>query len=225
MHVPPHYTAPDHTWPLEIIRIAPLSLLTSDGGGTPWATHILAIPHPEGADTDGSRSLVGSSLLGHMDRTNPHWEALVDGGSALLVFTGANGYISPTVYRTEPAAPTWDFIAVHVRGTVRKITDLEETLRVVCWTVEACEKSFGAGWDMAPSLDYLRRIVVGVGAFELTIDAVDSMFKLSQEQTPERQERVVRSFETSSSTVHRKLAETMRRFQVGNVRVESDARE
>jgi transcriptional regulator len=223
MHVPPQYVPADHVPALETIRGNPLSLLATEGGGTPFATHILAIPDPEEAGRD-PRSLIGSTLLGHMDRTNPHWDALRDGDRALLVFTGADAYVSPTVYETVPAAPTWDFVAVHVRGTVRKLTALEDTLRVVRRTVEFCEEHFGTGWDLVPSLDYFRRIVPGVGAFELTVESVDSMFKLSQEQAPALQERVVRSFEDSVSTVHRALAETMRGSGVGTAGVGSDGR-
>lgn len=223
MHVPPHYVPADHVPALETICRNPLSLLASDGGGTPFATHILAIPHPGETGRD-PRALVGSTLLGHLDRTNPHWDALVDGGRALLVFTGAHAYVSPTVYRTVPAAPTWDFVTVHVRGSVRKIVGLEDTLRVVLSTVEFCEEHFGTGWDATPSLDYFRQIVPGVGAFELTVESVESMFKLSQEQTPALQERVVASFEGSASTVHRELAQIMRGFRIGTAGAGTDAR-
>ncbi|MEW1804031.1 FMN-binding negative transcriptional regulator, partial [Streptomyces virginiae] len=29
-----------------------------------------------------------------------------------------HSYVSPTVYEKSPAAPTWDFTSVHVRGVV-----------------------------------------------------------------------------------------------------------
>ncbi|WP_372343069.1 FMN-binding negative transcriptional regulator [Streptomyces sp. KL116D] len=69
---------------------------------------------------DPTGELPGTTLLGHLNRANPHWAALETGSVLLLTFTGPHSYVSPTVYEKSPAAPTWNFTSVHVRGVVEK---------------------------------------------------------------------------------------------------------
>jgi transcriptional regulator len=172
------------------------------------------IPDPD-APGDGPSELVGATLLGHMNRANPHWAALRPGATVLLTFTGPHAYVSPTVYEKTPAAPTWDFTSVHAHGTLEKIEEDEpgeQTLHVVKSTVRAFEKEFGADWDMTESISYFRQIMPAVGAFRFTVTNADGMFKLSQEQQPEVRDRVHRAFSESPCTRHRDTAAMMGRL-------------
>ncbi len=183
MFVPSFYREPDSAWMVDLVRDNPLALAVSNGSveDGPFATHLPVIFDPQEAG-DGPGELPGATLLGHMNRANPHWTALETGSVLLLTFTGPHSYVSPTVYEKTPAAPTWNFTAVHVRGVVEKIESTEETLGVVQSTVRAYEKAFGDGWDMTGSLDYFRKIVPAVGAFRFQVTGAEGMFKLSQEQ-------------------------------------------
>lgn len=210
MFVPPPYREPDDSWTVDLIRNNPLALLVSNAGPAegPLATHLPVIPDPR---TPGELSggLSGAVLVGHMNRANPHWAALEDGGVALLTFTGPHAYVSPTVYGVTPAAPTWNFTSVHARGTIERIESADGTLDVVKSTVQAFEERFGADWDMSESICYFRKILPGVGAFRFTVTAVDSMFKLSQEQAPEIRDRVQQSFSGRGCTRHLATASLM----------------
>ena len=153
MFVPSSYREPDSSWMVDLIRANPLALAAANGRPEdgPFATHLPVIFDP---DTSGewTGELPGATLLGHMNRANPHWAALESGSVLLLTFTGPHSYVSPTVYEVTPAAPTWNFTAVHVRGVVEKIDSVQETLGVVESTVRAFEGRFGDGWDMTASL-------------------------------------------------------------------------
>ncbi len=208
MFVPRDYQPAHRAWVTNLIIGNPLAILTTSVAGTsPAATHVAAIPEGD----PGRAGLAGSSILGHMNRLNPHWEQIQHGGPALLIFHGPSSYVSPTIYRVSPAAPTWDFTAVHVRGPLTLIRDREETLSVVTRTVTAFERSHGTGWDMSGSLGYFRQILPGVGAFRLVVEKVDAMFKLSQEQPPEVCQRVIDAFAAADHSDQRCLAELMRR--------------
>ncbi|MEU1056792.1 FMN-binding negative transcriptional regulator [Streptomyces sp. NPDC005876] len=213
MYVPSHYREPDVSWLLDLIRDNPLALMASNGAPAdgPFATHLPVITDPEW-DGHPDADLAGMSLLGHMNRANPHWTALDTGTPVLLTFTGPHAYVSPTVYDITPAAPTWNFTSVHVHGVAERIESTEETLGVVQATVRAFEKDFGADWDMTESVDYFRRIVPGVGAFRVRVTRAEGMFKLSQEQRPEVRERVKRSFAGRSCTRHAQTADLMTRL-------------
>lgn len=213
MFVPELYRTPHPSWALSLMRDHPLAMLVSNGANGPLVTHLPAIPDEATlAGGTGDTGLVGTTLLGHLNRANPHWEALAANDPVTLVFHGPHGYVSPTVYQTSPAAPTWNFTALHVHGTVEPMTDSASTLWVVRETVRILERDFGTGWDATDSLPYFERIGVAVGAFRLRVTAAEAMFKLSQEKTPEVRSMVARSFIADPTGLHRELAETMIRW-------------
>lgn len=219
MYVPSQYRAPDSSWMVDLLCRNPLALMVTNGEpeAGPHATHLPVIPDPCAA-AEWPADLVGATLLGHMNRANPHWRSLVDGSTVLLVFTGPHAYVSPTLYQVTPAAPTWNFTSVHVHGRIRRLDSPAETLEVIRATVSRFEREFGNGWDMSGSLDYFRKILPAVGAFQVTVSHVEGMFKLSQEQTPEIRERVRASFAHRESTGCREAAHLMDRMsrdQVG----------
>jgi transcriptional regulator len=213
MFVPNFYREPESSWMVDLIRRNPLALAVANGSDEngPFATHLPVIFDPE-TSGDWSGELPGATLLGHMNRANPHWAALETGSVLVLTFTGPHSYVSPTVYEVTPAAPTWNFTAVHVRGVVEKIDSMDETLDVVESTVHAFEGAFGNGWDMTESLDYFRKIAPGVGAFRFTVTRAEGMFKLSQEQPGEVRDRVRESFGQSACTYKRETAGLMSRL-------------
>jgi transcriptional regulator len=206
------YQSPGEQWHRRIMREHPLATLATNGEYTPYATHVPSLLLP---DTPEEHPLVGAELIGHMNRANPHWKALSDGMPARMMFDGPGGYVTPVVYETTPAAPTWNFISVHVRGRLRLVEDPEETLQIVRWTADTLEETFGEKWDSSSSVDYFRTILPGVGAFHLEIEAVDAMYKLSQEKTADVQERVIRRFEQDSVHGNRQLSQLMREFGLG----------
>ena len=150
-----------------------------------------------------------------MNRLNPHWARIQDGTSALLIFQGPQSYVSPAHYQTCPAAPTWNFTAVHIQGTLSVVRDREETLSIVQRTVAAYEGAHGTGWDMSGSLSYFQSLLPGVGAFRLVIERVDSMFKLSQEKDDAVWQRTVEAFAAGTGSHQAAVAELMRRARPG----------
>jgi transcriptional regulator len=217
MLVPDIYRTEGHELSCEVIRENPLAVLSTNGHELPLATHLPVI---FASDYSRRADIIGESLLGHMNRTNPHWRSLSDDSSALLIFTGPQGYVTPEIYEAIEAAPTWDFVAVHVTGKLQLIDDLEQTLDVVKATAMQLENDFGGGWSSEGSLNYFRDIVRGVGAFRLRIDSVQSMFKLSQDKPPEIQARVLERFAASSAGTHSELAQMMRNMGIGVREVE-----
>jgi transcriptional regulator len=207
VYVPAIYSSHDDEWPREVVRRFPLATLVTNGPVLPHATHLPIVPAP-GAPQTGP--LAGSVVLGHMNRANPHWAALEGGTHGRLIFAGPHGYITPAVYRVTPAVPTWDFVAIHLLGTLEPLAGLDATMEVVTHTTEVCEATLGDGWDPAGSLDHFRSIGSGVGAFRFHVASVESMFKLSQELSEDARERVIEWLGDSRAGAARDLAELMR---------------
>ncbi|MFD5247400.1 FMN-binding negative transcriptional regulator [Amycolatopsis sp. NPDC058340] len=213
MFVPKIYQARHREWSVEVVRNHPLATLIGNGPDGLLATHLPAIAVPETlAGGMGDTGLVGVTFLGHLNRANPHWRAIREGGEALLVFQGPNGYISPAVYKTVPAAPTWNFVSVHAHGEIGPIESRDETLEVVKATVRAFERDHGTSWDMTGSLSYFEKIVPAVGAFRFVVTAAEGMFKLSQEKKPGVRAMVADAFAGSDLPERRRVADIMRRW-------------
>jgi transcriptional regulator len=211
MHVPEQYRAPDPSWELGLIQAYPLALLVTNGPQGPSASHVPVILQAEAGPAEGA-GLRGLVLTGHMNRKNPHWERLTARSQGVLVFQGPHSYVSPTYYEKTPAAPTWNFTVVHARGRVSTIDDPAATLKIVESTVSAFEARFGAEWDKSGSAGYFDELLPGVGAFEMTVDSVESMFKLSQEQHPDIRLKVCSAFAEDEVVRRRRLAELMNSF-------------
>ncbi len=91
-------------------------ILVSQSEGKPWATHI---PMEIAQNSDGKEVLVG-----HISKANLQAKHLENGGQFLAIFSGAHNYISSSWYDHENV-PTWNYIAVHIYGSMRILTEIE----------------------------------------------------------------------------------------------------
>ncbi|MEV5495955.1 FMN-binding negative transcriptional regulator [Nonomuraea fuscirosea] len=184
MYTFPRYAAQDPAQVDLLVRENPFALVVSATDGAPVATHVPVILEGDHVE--------GGTLLGHLARANPHWRSWESSPEVLVIFQGPHGYVSPTVYATDPAVPTWDYAAVHVTG---RLEPLDDALEVVERTVEALESGRRPSWEATPaSRERFRALLPGVVAFRVHVRTVQSMFKLSQDIDAERYARVRDSF-------------------------------
>jgi predicted FMN-binding regulatory protein PaiB len=205
MFVPKNFRSLRPGYAAELMSEHGWALLVTIADGVPRGSHLPFVYEPA-ADGEGD-----GVLLGHMNRANPQWRDLREGGTAMVVFEGPASYVSPTVYQTTPAAPSFNYTAVHAYGTAELIEDREETIELLRRTVDAFERGREPVWDIEPSMDLVRKIVGGVVAFRIPIERLDAAAKLSQNKAPELHDRVLDAFAASDHGHERALAEHMRR--------------
>jgi transcriptional regulator len=122
-------------------------------------------------------------MRGHVARANPVWKS--GEGAALAIFLGPHAYVSPTWYpskaQTGKAVPTWNYMTVHARGSIRWVQDADWLRAHVTALSHAHEAPRPEPWAVsdAPAsyVDSLLRAIVG---FELTIQSLEGKYKLSQ---------------------------------------------
>jgi len=186
----PRFATTDPRHAVDLVWAHPFAMVVSAEGGVPVATHLSVIEESP-VDT----TFVGATLLGHMARVNPHWRGFAAAPQVLTVFHGPSGYVSPTVYGTDPAVPTWNYAAVHLTGRVELIIDSDATLAVVEATVRALESARIPQWcPGARSRERFAEILPGVVAFRIHVTAKQSLFKLSQDGDADRRVRVRDAF-------------------------------
>ncbi|WP_406239280.1 FMN-binding negative transcriptional regulator [Acetobacter orientalis] len=167
---------------------------------------ILVTNRPAGLDADHlpflldvNRGLQGT-LLAHVARANPVWQEVHNGEPVLVVFRGAEGYISPNWYpskqETHRHVPTWNYVAVHAHGRI-KVRDDEKFLRgVVGRLTRTHEADQPRPWRMgdAPT-DYMSDMLTQIVGIEIELTRIEGKFKLSQNRAAQDFESTVQALE------------------------------
>ena len=165
---PPHHQDQDQLHMIEVIKAYPLATVISIKDNQPLITHLPLVYREDG------------KLIGHIDIYNPHTNLLRDNNEITIMFSGPQCYISPSVYTTTQL-PTWNYIKVHLKGTVKAIESkdaLKESLIKMTEFLEQPEHKYVLEADnprMEGAIDYIKM-------FEITITNWEGKFKLSQDK-------------------------------------------
>lgn len=151
-----------------------------------WGFGMLAISVPDAApmlshvpillDRDGTRADL------HLVRSNPIARAVTGPTPARIAFQGPHGYVSPDWYGLEDQVPTWNYLAIHLTGTLAPLPDdsLPDLLDRLSAHFEA-QLTPKPEWTMAKlDPDRAKRMMRQIQPFRLTITQVDSTWKLAQ---------------------------------------------
>jgi transcriptional regulator len=129
-----------------------------------------------------------STITGHQARANRQWSRADTSVPVLVVWRGADAYVSPNFYPSKSVdgkvVPTWNYLAVQARGTiafhhepkwkrtqVAALTDWHEAGSAKPWSV-----------DDAPS-DYIDGRLSAIVGFEIRITSIEGEWKLSQNRS------------------------------------------
>jgi transcriptional regulator len=112
MYLPPKFSETRREELFRVIREHPLGMLVTHTSSGLEANHL-----PFLLDEDPGAF---GTLLAHVARANPVWREVGEGAEVLVVFRGAQGYISPNWYPSKPEThrhvPTWNYEVVHAHG-------------------------------------------------------------------------------------------------------------
>lgn len=125
------------------------------------------------------------TILGHISAQNLQ-KATFDGThTAVIVFRGAHGYISPSWYANQEVVPTWNFSVVHASGRPQAITDPTQTRQLLARLIRKFESSVPAShYDFAKLPDaYVTGMMQGIAPFTMEIESLEGKFKLGQERS------------------------------------------
>jgi transcriptional regulator len=61
----------------------------------------------------------------HLVRSNPVARAIRNPQPALIAVTGPDAYVSPDWYMTDHQVPTWNYVAIHLRGPITLLPDAD----------------------------------------------------------------------------------------------------
>lgn len=148
----------------------------------------------------------GDRLRGHISGERAIARVL-DRRQACVIFQIADAYVSPTWYRApRRQVPTWNYAAVEIRGPIGVVDRTE--LRA---GIEALSVARESDWrldDLEP--DFVESLLDAVVGFEVRIERIEGVLKLSQNRQPEDHARVIAGLEARDVGADREIAALMR---------------
>lgn len=171
MHPNPVFHSQDHAKDIAFARARGFGTLALSTDGAPHLAHMPFLLAEDGGHADL-----------HLVRSNPIARALRIPQTARLAVTGPDSYVSPDWYGAPDQVPTWNYVAVHLTGTLealpadqmramldRQSADFEARLLPKRpWTTD----------KMTPEvLDRLMRAIVPC---RLTVTEIAATWKLNQ---------------------------------------------
>lgn len=180
MYIPKAFAETDPEKLFAFIEANSFGILFSQHDGQPFATHLPFLLE-RGGESNGR-------LWGHFAKANPHWHD--SAGEVLVVFPGPHAYISPAWYEEENVVPTWNYVAVHVYGQITLVQEDEPLLRIVEDAVKFFEGAGPTAWTLDTSADFTHKMLKGIVGFKIEISRVEGKWKLNQNHSVARQERV-----------------------------------
>lgn len=175
MYPPPHHQSQEKQKMISVIKAYPLATLITTSENNPLITHIPIIYNDE-----------SDKLVAHIDKYNPQVASLQNGVEVTVVFKGPDSYISPSIYTTRQL-PTWNYIIVHIKGTVTLIndpSDAKDTMIAMTEFLEGSDQKF----VLEKESTRMQRSIKYIQAFDITIKSWEGKFKLSQDKNEQDQE-------------------------------------
>lgn len=180
MYIPKHHEETDLSVLHSLVRAHPLGTWATQGDGELVVNHVPFI-------LDSSRGECGT-LMGHVARANRVWQVFSKAVHSVIVFQGAESYITPSWYPSKhahgKAVPTWNYAVVHAHGLpvvvddkswllnhLDQLTDLHEADQALPWKVS----------DAPP--DYIEKMVSAIVGIEIPIAKLVGKWKVSQNRS------------------------------------------
>jgi transcriptional regulator len=203
MYSLPYFTESDRSKVLAFMRTYPfVTLCGVDAHGKPVATQV-----PVFIDEKDD----GIFLSGHIMKSTDHHKAFEVNPAVLALFTGPHTYVSASWYEDKKVASTWNYITVHARGELR-FTDHHALLDILKRTTDHFENNphSPANFDQLPQ-EYVERLSNAIVAFEIKVEELDNVFKLSQNHSEANRKSIMDHLKQGDEESKRIAAEMAKR--------------
>ncbi|MEK8047414.1 FMN-binding negative transcriptional regulator [Ideonella margarita] len=203
MYIPAHFAITEPAELHRIVQAHPLGMLVTHGESGLDADHI---PF----EFDPAKGALGA-LTAHVARANTLWQRCPTGTPVMVVFRGAEAYISPNWYPSKHEAhrqvPTWNYEVVHAHGTLT-IHDDERFVRGLVGRLtrhhEAAEPKPWKMGDSEPA--FINEMLGKIVGIEIAVTSLVGKAKLSQNKELRDQQSAA---EMLASRGHGELARAM----------------
>ncbi len=202
MYIPPRFCVEESSELLRFLNAHPFGAVVSATEQGLTATHIPFLIEQEGEEI---------VLRSHLARANPHWKQFGD-NEALVIFQGADAYISPAWYTQHPSVPTWDYTAVHAYG-VPTTFEGDALRQTVLKMVEVFEENEPEQWQPELPETFFVNMLKGIIGVEIRVTRLEGKYKLSQNRNEEEQVNVISALKQRKDGKSHEIAQELERLQ------------
>lgn len=147
---------------------------------------INADPYPLASHIPFKLSDDYATVEGHLVRSNPIVAVLQEGPQRVMLnVSGPDGYVSPDWYNEPDQVPTWNYVAVHLKGvlTLKPAEDLRAHLDRISAQFEHRLVGKPAWTTDKMTPDVLARMMAAIVPFEIELHEIDATWKLGQNKS------------------------------------------
>lgn len=150
-------------------------------------------------------------LQGHIMKQTDHHKAFEKNKNALVVFSGAHTYVSASLYTNQQQASTWNYMSVHAKGELVFLNE-EQLLNMLNELTSHYENNEAspASYKHLPE-DYVQRLSKAIIAFEIKVDSLENVFKLSQNRDEKSFDNIVSHLQSGDAEQKTVAAEMQKR--------------
>jgi len=203
MYTPEPFRQTDREAIFDFMQAHGFATVVSRHDDEPFASHLpLLVDRAAGPN---------GTITGHLARANPQWTDAA-GQTVLVIFSGPHAYISPRWYAEPNVVPTWNYTAVHAYGRWETWDDATTVKQIVADTTAFYEQNLPEPWPLdvdTPLVEGLAKQIVG---FRIVVDRLEAKFKLNQNHSQARRDRVITELSMSTSGDAQAIAAMMRRL-------------
>jgi len=203
MYLPSHFKETRVEVLHRLIHDHPLGALVTFGADGLNANHV-----PFEVDPDPAPFGI---LRAHVARANPVWREFSKEVEPLVIFQGAQIYVTPSWYQTKKdtgkVVPTFNYIVVHAYGTMRVIEDSAWLREFVGGLTDRFQAPRAQPWAVtdAPE-DFVTMQLRAIVGIEIQLTRLIGKWKTSQNRPAADQEGVVAGLRESDDAVARAMA-------------------
>jgi transcriptional regulator len=136
-------------------------------------------------------------LQGHIMRHTDHHRAFLENQQVLAVFTGPQAYVSASWYANPQIGSTWNFMSVYAYGKMQFLgeQDLVRLMKKLTLRFEHGNTASPTIYDNLPAA-FLQKMMPAIVAFEIRVEKMDNVFKLSQNRDEASYRNIIAQLET-----------------------------
>ena len=150
------------------------------------------------------------ALYGHFSKQNPQLIDLELDNEVLVIFSGAQAYVSPRDYRSKDMVPTWNFQTLQVRGRV-SISNEKELITTLDKLSQYQEKDSTNPWSMTElNNEKLQKMLEVIVGYKIEIQDVKFKEKMSQNREVKDQQSIITALSNKDSQDEKNVSEIMR---------------
>lgn len=202
MYTPNHFREADVQEFIDLMRLNPLGIIVWQSANGLTADHVPLF-------------YKNNKLIGHIAKANPMGKETIT-SPVLVIFQGANAYISPNWYPTKQedhkAVPTWNYATVHVHGQINFMAENKDKRHILQELTAIHEATEETPWSMADApADYTEKMINGVIGIEIIISKIEGKWKVSQNQPSKNKQGVVENLQKRTGSNPEKMIDYIKK--------------